>query len=1349
VNDNPFNRSDLPEKEANTRPVAGISLSTTPYSPAEQNSSLERSLGLRIFRLTLAAVAVGFLGFTVFWLPPPFAWTGLALVVFVAVLSLFPFKILGNEINLVHVLSLTGGFLAGPAVAGLSTLIGLVLGSGIRRYWLDKTPRRIAHAQLFHPDLSLSLGLQLIPLLASLFLFGWQLNSPGFSFDLPRTGSLVSALAALLTFPVLHAAIYLADYAIRARVHAAQAAKEWKRPEPGASLRRGLLFLCFLELGPLPFVFSTALVAAQTGAWQVVPLGTIAAILAVLIYEFSLSRAELERRLQELSSLNQVSRALRSTLSLENLLVVIQAQVAGVMGVDNFYVALYDPEEQRIWYPLAVKRGQRNQWQPRALMPDRLTDRVIREGQPVSLAPRREQDLDRIGLPASEETPQSWMGVPLITANHTIGCLAVFAVPRGGEASPTHVFTPADLNLLITLSGQVSVAIENALLYEQAQRRAEQLENLNHISALVTASLNPEEVFSKVCQSVAQMGGNRSAIFLQDTERGEVFLAHAFGLSDSFSRLNHSFPVTNFGRMRCLRTGRPVLSANLTSTPLELEYLDSLKKEGIRAYGEFPLTTPDGGLYNLTGVQHIGFLAVYYDSPHNFRGEELELIGTFASQAAIAVSNARLYAHVDTALSRRVHQLSILESIGRELSAAIHSERLFEIILDHAMKFTNSRWGELSLYNPKSRMLEVKAARGFALNRIHFTLQEGLAGQAVRSRQIVNIGNVLDETAYYDLTNGEARSQLCIPLTHEEGVLGVLSLESERPNAYTVNDQDFISQLATQAAIAVVNAQLYGQTQRRLRELSVLYLVSTHLVTNPDIQSVMQTIARSMEAALQTSSVGIYLWDEREAVYNSRYSIQSPSRPDCSLPEKLLYADLETFHPQLVKTGPLLIPQKRGQELLGECQDCQALVFPLIASRSESGRKQRLGMVLMHVPRVQVIQDDDLQLMRAVAAQVSISLQNALLFADVSHGRDQMAAVLNSVGEGILMIETDGNIMLANEFIQTITGQAHDSLLNRWLPNLPENALRGLGYTRAEAQALILDLGQGRAPESPKMTHKIGDRMLERSTSPVWGQGERLIGWLIVLRDVTEEHQVAQARELITGTLVHDLRSPVGSVISALAIIDEVLPKEQQDDIIDQAMRVAQHGAARVLSMIDTLLDISRMQAGRIDLVMNQFDLHTQVANTLVEFVTQANEYGIILRSEVPENLPSLCADQNKITRVLTNLVDNALKFTPAGGQVSVSAELHELPGKPAEIAVSVSDTGPGIPEEYQDRIFERFTQVPGAVGRRRGSGLGLTFCRMAIEAHGGRIQVHNRRPPETGSIFTFTLPLDKKVASS
>ncbi len=1306
------------------------------------------NLRLRIFRLSLAAAAVVLLSIATYWAPPEFAWTGPAVIVFVTILTFFPLNILDSELSLVHIVSLAGGLLTGPVISGWATLIGLLSGYLLRRFWLDRSPRRTAHAQQFHLDLSACIALQIFPLVASLLLFHPQENFPGLPVFIPLDIPYLWAIAVAFTFAGLHLVIFLADYALRGELRAAIGSAGAGLRSRFTGAQKSIYYLGIIELGPAPFVLFLYAFSPRTGGWPLVFLGAITVIFSILIYEFSLSSVNLKRRVQELSTLNQVSRALRSTLSLDTLLGIIQTQVTGLMEIDNFYVALYDSEEQRVWYPLAVKHGQRQQWQSRPLSPDRLTDRVIQEGQPVSLAPRRESDPSRIGLPASEETPSAWMGVPLITANRTIGCLAVFSFPQKPGNLRQTAFTQADLNLLTTLSGQVSVAIENALLYDQAQRHAAQLENLNRISALITASLNPDEVLGLVCRSIAQFGGNRSAIFLHEPDKGEVFLAHAFGLSEHFTRLNRSFPITDAGRMRCLRTGRPVLSPEIASASLPPDYLGALKNEGIRAFGEFPLTTPEAGSYAIPGIQTIGFLAVYYDAPHNFRAEELDLINTFASQAAIAVSNARLYAHVDSALSRRVHQLSILESIGRDLAAAIHSERLFEMILDHAMNFTNSRWGELSLYNSNNRLLEVKAARGYALNRIHYTPEEGLAGKAVATRKAIHVNDVRAEPAYIDLTGGEARSQLCIPLTHEEGVLGVISLQSEHLNAYTENDQNFISQLATQAAIAVVNAQLYSQTQRRLRELSVLYLVSTHLVSNPDIQSVMQTLARSVEAALQTSSVGIYLWDEREKNYQSRYFSRSTTHPDCALPEKIDYAGLETFHPQLIKTGPLLIPPQRGQDLLGQCQNCQVMVFPLVSSQPEQGRKQRLGMVLMHLPLSRVVQDEDLQLMRTVVAQGTISLQNAILFQDVSQGRDQMAAVLNSVGEGILMIAADGRIVLANEFIQTITGYPRDFLMNSRLADLPENALRGLGYTPAEAQLLIQNLSQGKAPESPRATHQMGEKILERSTSPVWGQNERLSGWLIVIRDVTEEHQVAQARELITGTLVHDLRSPVGSVISALAVIDEILPEAVKDDVVRQALRVARHGSDRVLGMINTLLDISRMQSGHIELILTTFNLHTLVAGILDEFVPQANEYGLILRNEVPRDLPAVYADQNKITRVLANLVDNALKFTPAGGQVVVLAGIHSTGDDSEEVTVQVCDTGPGIPAEYRERIFDRFTQVPGMVGRRRGSGLGLTFCRMAVEAHGGQIRVENRPAPETGSIFTITLPQRKSAGS-
>jgi signal transduction histidine kinase len=130
-----------------------------------------------------------------------------------------------------------------------------------------------------------------------------------------------------------------------------------------------------------------------------------------------------------------------------------------------------------------------------------------------------------------------------------------------------------------------------------------------------------------------------------------------------------------------------------------------------------------------------------------------------------------------------------------------------------------------------------------------------------------------------------------------------------------------------------------------------------------------------------------------------------------------------------------------------------------------------------------------------------------------------------------------------------------------------------------------------------------------------------------------------------------------------------------------------------------------------------------------------AKEYGVKVHNNSPEDLPAIQIDKNMIHRVLNNLIDNALKYSPQDGEVTITAEINTI----GNLVVKVKDEGPGISDDYKNRIFERFVQIPGSGSRKRGSGLGLTYCRLAVEAHGGEIWVDDR--PGGGSIFTFTLP--------
>ncbi|MBN1954564.1 MAG: cyclic nucleotide-binding domain-containing protein [Anaerolineae bacterium] len=228
--------------------------------------------------------------------------------------------------------------------------------------------------------------------------------------------------------------------------------------------------------------------------------------------------------------------------------------------------------------------------------------------------------------------------------------------------------------------------------------------------------------------------------------------------------------------------------------------------------------------------------------------------------------------------------------------------------------------------------------------------------------------------------------------------------------------------------------------------------------------------------------------------------------------------------------------------------------------------------------------------------------------------------------------------------------------------------------------------------------------------------------------------ELLRLREEMANMIIHDLRNPLGIITGSLDVLERIATGVLQMDatsIVDMMSRASQ----RMKHLVDTLLDIARLEAGEMVLQPISLDLHSMVQDILAEERAMADSLDITLENQLPASLPAVLADSTLIQRVMINLLDNALKFTPAGGKVWIAAQ----PGTEV-VQVQVIDTGPGIPADERDRIFEKFTQVKGREGARKGSGLGLAFCRMAVEAHHGRIWAEEG-PAGVGSCLAFTLP--------
>ena len=229
--------------------------------------------------------------------------------------------------------------------------------------------------------------------------------------------------------------------------------------------------------------------------------------------------------------------------------------------------------------------------------------------------------------------------------------------------------------------------------------------------------------------------------------------------------------------------------------------------------------------------------------------------------------------------------------------------------------------------------------------------------------------------------------------------------------------------------------------------------------------------------------------------------------------------------------------------------------------------------------------------------------------------------------------------------------------------------------------------------------------------------------------------ELQRVRQETSDLIVHDLRNPLGVLYGILDVLKMTLPEEvlranQELFVIAEAAR------DRMKRLIDSLLDVARMEEGSAALTLNPGNLTELLARTVEFAQVNAQRQGVTLRLELPSTLPPVLYNESKIERVLANLMDNAFKYTPKNGEICIAATAGAT-----DVQVSVTDAGPGVPEAERQRIFERFTQVQGdTVARRRGFGLGLTFCKLAVEAHGGAIWVEPG-PGGVGARFIFALP--------
>ena len=339
---------------------------------------------------------------------------------------------------------------------------------------------------------------------------------------------------------------------------------------------------------------------------------------------------------------------------------------------------------------------------------------------------------------------------------------------------------------------------------------------------------------------------------------------------------------------------------------------------------------------------------------------------------------------------------------------------------------------------------------------------------------------------------------------------------------------------------------------------------------------------------------------------------------------------------------------------------------------------------------------------------------------DLSSERAKLAAVVNTMADGVVVTDAEGDVVLTNQAAETmLRPRPSGRHQTRLMDLLRDYELQGLVESSRESASI-------RHSE----VEMVGPyRFISAIATPLPINGAP--GTLLTLHDLTSTRQLDTTRREFVTNVSHELRSPIASLLALVETLENGA-LDDRDTAVDFIGRIHDE-ANRMGTIVEELLELSRLESGQAPLRLAPLTLSVMVTDIIGEFRLRAERSGIDLDASFPESLPKALADETTFRRALVNLVDNALKFTQAGGRVHMSITAEE-----ETLTVEVADTGEGIPQEHLPHIFERFYKVERS-RRDKGTGLGLAIVKHTVEAHGGRVGVKSEEGE--GSVFSVSVP--------
>ena len=898
--------------------------------------------------------------------------------------------------------------------------------------------------------------------------------------------------------------------------------------------------------------------------------------------------------------------------------------------------------------------------------------------------------------------------VPLLLEERVI---AVISIATGDER---RVFSADDLSLMQTLASEAAVALERlrtGVALEEAL--AENEERLSQQSALLRAAhaLSSELDLPVVLQRLADeladlLDADAANCYLLDRDRGVFRCVAVHGFDDSL--LDFEFPMDKGLAGAAIREGRPLIESMYGGIENPVPH---------PAYDGFTDVTTAPMSW---GGEVRGVLGAGRRGGHRFRSGDARVLEAFAGLASLAVRNAETFTQsarqervqrgfyrIAAALGQSLSRAATLEAVSQAAAEALGGASAAVIVPSYGRL---EPVGAYELPDAVARALEEHAAQ-----KDGQLFRAATEGRIVASRSIADDQRLLQDLRETAAASGY-RSLLAVPVeAPRDAGHGLVLIFFTEERAFSDEDLEVARHLGDATRGALERSELF-EAERSARAVAQQLTRTGRLLTSElDPAAVLDEVVQQAPALVNAEAAAFRIVDGDELVVTAAEGNGAEAALESRSPAS------GRLSGDVVQSGvPVVLPDAGSDERLRALDPMlaagHAAFLGVPVGAAEGGVA---GVLAVYAEQPREWREEEIEALQAVAASTSAALSNAELYQRVALERERSVAILANIADGIVAVDREGNVVLWNAAAERITGVPAEAALGR----APIDVLQ-------------------RSLEAPDGAAS-GDRLVPvmRGREEVWLSVTEAVmrdplgvvaGRIFAFRDISGDRLVEQVKSDFVSTVSHELRTPLTSIYGFAETLlrqDVVFGEEERKTFL----RYIASESQRLTTIVDTLLAVARLDTGDLQVNLAETDVR-EVVGQVLGTVRFNNGHKVVV--DLPDAPLPARADAEKLRQVFSILVDNALRYSPDGGTITVGAAVHD-----DTVEVTVSDEGIGIPQADQEQIFRKFYRGADAEFRvgAGGTGLGLFIARGLVTAMGGRIWVASREGE--GSRFSFELP--------